>query len=452
MGKLLKSKAFLIGGDIVIFFLSFLISILIRQRTIFNYQYFNENLVKFSILLIIWLFVFYTLNLYHINKFQTRFDYLKKQIIAIIVLSVVSTLFFYWYPQYTNITPKTILIIFAITFLILWIGFRTIIFYLLTKTKENYLIIGSTYKAHKLFEELVKQGPQNKKIFIYSDAFLFDIKSDQTKIIQPPLSNLFNTVKEERIDKIILDKDFSEANQIINLFFLEITKIKSEFYELQDFFEKHHQKISLEDLDKRWFIYNLKPKQNVYLLGKRAVDLAVSAIGCVFVSAIFPFIYTLVKLDSRGPVIYKQERIGQNRRVFNIYKFRTMTHSDDNLQICASKDDQRVTRAGKYLRKFHLDELPQFVNILRGDISLVGPRPEQPLIVEQLSTQIQFYNQRHLIKPGLTGWAQINFPYCATLEEHQNKLKYDLYYLKNKSLIFDIKIFVKTINKVFFSK
>jgi len=129
-----------------------------------------------------------------------------------------------------------------------------------------------------------------------------------------------------------------------------------------------------------------------------------------------------------------------------------MTHAEDNIQVCAVKDDKRVTKTGKYLRKLHLDEMPQFINILKGDISVVGPRPEQPQIVDQLSKQIAFYNQRHLIKPGLTGWAQINYPYCTTLEEHKNKLRYDLFYLKNKSLLLDLKIAVKTINNIFLPK
>jgi len=452
MNRVLKSKVFLIGGDIIIFFLSFLISLFIRFQTIFGYNLFYENLIKFSFLLIIWLFVFYTLNLYHLNKFHGRLDYFKKQIIAIIILTVISTLFFYWYPHYTQVAPKTILIIFAITFLILWLGFRFLIFHLLLKAPESYLIIGSSYTAHKLFDELADQGPQNKKILIYSDAFLFKLNNEITKIIHPPIANLLEALKKERIDKIILDKNFSQAPEIINLFFSEISNIKSEFYELHDFFEKHHQKITIDNLDKRWFIYNLKPAQSIYLIGKRLFDILTSLIGSAFFIILFPILSGLIKLDSKGPIIYKQKRIGQNKRVFYIYKFRTMTHSNHAIQVCAAKDDKRITKIGNHLRKLHLDELPQFINILKGDLSFVGPRPEQPQIVEQLSSQIHFYNQRHLTKPGLTGWAQINFPYCATLEEHKNKLQFDLYYLKNKSLLFDLKIIIKTINNIFFSK
>lgn len=449
MAKILKSKIFLIGGDILIFYLCFLLSIYIRNQTLADYVFFTENLIKFSILLIIWLFVFYSLNLYNLNKFHSRFDYFKKQIIATVILTGISTLFFYWYPQYANVTPKTILLIFSGLFLVLWIGFRFLIFYLLSKSKENYLIIGSSHIAHRLFEELSGEVPQNKKIYIYSDAFLLNV-NDLTQMISPPKENLINTIKETKIDKIIFDKNLTEAQDIINLFFSEIANVKSEFYELNDFYEMHHQKIHFENIDKKWFIYNLKPGNKLYFISKRTLDIVFSFLGLLLLIPLFPLIALLIKIDSKGPVVYKQQRIGQNKRVFYIYKFRTMTHSDNDIQICATKKDKRITRVGQILRKTHLDELPQIINIFKGHISLVGPRPEQPLIVEQLSKQIHFYNQRHLIKPGLTGWAQINYPYCATLKEHEHKLQYDLYYLKNKSLIFDLKIIIKTINKVLF--
>ncbi len=449
MAQILKSKYFLLGGDIVIFFLSFFISLFIRHREIFSYQYFNQNLIKFSILLIIWLFVFYILNLYHLNKFHGRIDYFKKQLVAIVVLTVLSTLFFYWYPKDTNITPKTLLIIFSAIFLILWISSRLLIFYILSKKQESYLIIGNSQRAHQLFEDLSSYGPQKKKIIIYSDAFLINFDNQATQVIKPPIKNLLKTMENNRFDKIILDKNFTYATEIINLFFSEIPKMKSEFYELQDFYEKLHSKITLENLDKRWFIYNLRPGQNIYLIGKKAIDILLSTIGTGFLICFYPIIGILIKLDSNGPVIYKQKRIGQNKRVFYIYKFRTMTHSADDVQICATPNDKRVTKMGKLLRKSHLDEMPQIINVLKGDLSVVGPRPEQPKIVEQLNSQITFYNQRHLIRPGVTGWAQINYPYCTSLEEHKNKLRYDLYYLKHKSFILDLKIVLKTISKLF---
>ncbi|HUT22529.1 MAG TPA: exopolysaccharide biosynthesis polyprenyl glycosylphosphotransferase [Candidatus Bipolaricaulota bacterium] len=452
MKTLLKSKIFLIGGDIALFFIAFLISIWVRQGVVFEYEYFMENLIKFGFLLIIWLAVFYTFDLYHLNKFQGRLDYFKKQVAAIVVLTVFSTLFFYWVPIKAQVTPKTILLIFAVSFLILWLLFRWVIFHLLSKTGETYLIIGGSSRARQLFKDLCAPSAQKKKIFIYSDTFLMDQDCDFAKVIEPPVENLIEAINTHHIDKIIIDAEFPQTHDIINQLFSHISKINSEFYELNDFVEKFHRTISLETLDKKWFIYNLKPSQKIYLAGKRAIDLSVGIVGAAILTPLYLIIGASIKLDSKGPVIYKQQRMGQNNKVFYIYKFRTMEHTNEQTQLLASANDKRITSIGKILRKTHLDEFPQFINILKGDISIVGPRPEQPQIVEELSLQIPFYNQRHLIKPGVTGWAQINYPYCATLEEHQYKLRYDLYYLKHKSFIFDIKIIIKTLNDVLFSK
>jgi lipopolysaccharide/colanic/teichoic acid biosynthesis glycosyltransferase len=161
-----------------------------------------------------------------------------------------------------------------------------------------------------------------------------------------------------------------------------------------------------------------------------------------------------VKLDSRGPVFYTQERVGKNGRTFKIIKFRSMRAGAerDSGPVWAEASDPRVTRVGRVIRKLRLDELPQFINVLRGDMNFVGPRPERPVFVEQLSAIIPYYSQRHLIKPGLTGWAQIKFPYGASVEDAIEKLRYDLYYIKNQSLLLDAAIVFETMKIVLFGR
>jgi lipopolysaccharide/colanic/teichoic acid biosynthesis glycosyltransferase len=157
-----------------------------------------------------------------------------------------------------------------------------------------------------------------------------------------------------------------------------------------------------------------------------------------------------IKLESKGKVIYKQQRVGLNNKVFNVYKFRTMQeNAEQNGAVWASVNDPRITKIGILLRKTRLDEIPQFLNILIGNMSFVGPRPERPEFVEQLKQEIPFYNERHLIKPGLTGWAQINYPYGASVADAKEKLQYDLFYIKNQSVALDISIILKTINAMF---
>jgi lipopolysaccharide/colanic/teichoic acid biosynthesis glycosyltransferase len=161
----------------------------------------------------------------------------------------------------------------------------------------------------------------------------------------------------------------------------------------------------------------------------------------------------LIKLDSRGPVLYKQDRVGKNGRPFKLMKFRSMrTDAEKDGPVWAKTDDDRMTRVGRVIRKIRVDEIPQFWNILRGDMNFVGPRPERPHFVAQLAQEIPYYEQRHLIAPGLTGWAQINYPYGASIEDAKQKLQYDLYYMKNQCLTLDAIVLFETVKTILFGK
>jgi sugar transferase (PEP-CTERM system associated) len=185
---------------------------------------------------------------------------------------------------------------------------------------------------------------------------------------------------------------------------------------------------------------------------KRAADLVLGVIGLVSASPVMMLVALLVKLDSRGPCLYRQARVGLRGRHFELLKFRSMRTDAEagGLAQWASDKDPRITRAGRYLRKFRLDELPQFLNVIRGDMSFVGPRPERPVFVEQLRQTIPYYDERHSVRPGLTGWAQVRFTYTASIEDSRRKLEYDLYYLKQMSIAFDIAIILYTVRVVLF--
>jgi exopolysaccharide biosynthesis polyprenyl glycosylphosphotransferase len=182
---------------------------------------------------------------------------------------------------------------------------------------------------------------------------------------------------------------------------------------------------------------------------KRLIDIGVSAMGVIGFGLLLPFIALAIWLESPGPIFYSQERVGKGGRVFHILKLRSMeTDAEKEGPQWATKGDARVTRVGKILRKTRLDELPQFVNILRGDMSLVGPRPERPFFVDQLAEEIPFYRTRHVVRPGATGWAQIRYPYGSTIQDALMKLQYDLYYIRHQSLALDLLIMVRTIGKM----
>jgi exopolysaccharide biosynthesis polyprenyl glycosylphosphotransferase len=186
---------------------------------------------------------------------------------------------------------------------------------------------------------------------------------------------------------------------------------------------------------------------------KRFIGFNFSLIGLILLSPLILIISILIKIDSRGPVFYRQERAGERGKIFKLLKFRSMVeNAETNGPVWAEQDDNRVTRIGRWMRKWRLDEIPQMFNVLKGDMSFVGPRPERSFFVEQLRKEIPFYDQRFYVKPGITGWAQIKYRYGASKGDALEKLKYDLYYIKNLSSLFDMIIIFETIKVVLFGK
>jgi sugar transferase (PEP-CTERM system associated) len=226
-------------------------------------------------------------------------------------------------------------------------------------------------------------------------------------------------------------------------------------YDLSTHFEKHLGQIRIDYVNAGWLIFSDGFNQGAIRSGvKRLSDVFFSLVLIAVSAPIMVLTALLIKLDSRGPVLYKQERVGQNSSTFMVAKFRSMrTDAEkDGKPRWASADDSRVTRVGNFIRKLRIDELPQLFNVLKGEMSLVGPRPERPFFVEQLTEQIPYFAVRHSVKPGVTGWAQVRYAYGATVEDAQNKLQYDLYYVKNHSLFLDLVVLFETIGVVLTGK
>jgi lipopolysaccharide/colanic/teichoic acid biosynthesis glycosyltransferase len=207
------------------------------------------------------------------------------------------------------------------------------------------------------------------------------------------------------------------------------------------------RQLPLDLVDTRWVLAAFEQIDRPLVRKlKRVIDLAVAGTGLVVLAALWPALWLLVRLDSPGPVLFAQERVGHRGRAFRLYKVRTMTHASAGAPArWARQGDARITRVGGVLRRLRIDELPQLWNVLRGDMSLVGPRPEQPAIVEELQRHIAFFDYRHLVKPGITGWAQIHQGYAASVEASAVKLSYDLYYVGRHSLAMDLDIILRTL-------
>jgi exopolysaccharide biosynthesis polyprenyl glycosylphosphotransferase len=216
------------------------------------------------------------------------------------------------------------------------------------------------------------------------------------------------------------------------------------------FIERHFQYVPVDNIDQVWFLHsNIKLSKPFYSLAKRFLDLLAAVLGLVAGCPILLLAMAAIRLESKGPVLYSQTRLGQWGRPFRIWKLRTMCiGAEAGGARWATKDDPRVTRVGKVLRRSRIDELPQFWNVLRGEMSLVGPRPERPEFVHELAQQIPFYEQRLVVKPGITGWAQINYPYGASVTDALHKLRFDLYYVKHASIALDLQIMIQTIGGI----
>ena len=265
---------------------------------------------------------------------------------------------------------------------------------------------------------------------------------------------IYETAKRERADKIVVS--LTERRGIFP--FQEVMACKLAGIEVMDapsFYEHVTGKLFLEGINPSWIIFsdgfNVSRVRKVL---KRGVDLFCATVGILLTVPFLPLVALAIKFDSLGPVFYRQERVGENEKSFILYKLRTMKVDAESGTgaVWAQKNDVRVTPLGAFLRKCRVDELPQFYNILCGDMSMVGPRPERPEFVNKLKELIPYYSERHFVKPGVTGWAQVRYPYGASVEDAMEKLRFDLYYIKHLSLTLDFMIILETIQVVLFRR
>jgi len=252
-------------------------------------------------------------------------------------------------------------------------------------------------------------------------------------------------VGRERPDLVVV-AGVGDRNRVIQLLF-DAAPCRFQVVGVHHFYEHAFGRVPLEDLSAAWFMSILHLYRRPYSrLSKRAFDLSFAVVGLILAAPLIPAIALLVRLSSRGPALFRQVRLGEGGRRFEIYKFRTMVADAEHgaVAVWASADDPRITRVGRVLRRTRLDELPQLWNVLRGDMSIVGPRPERPEFLEQLAEDVPFWARRHLVKPGITGWAQLRCGYTSDSRGAAEKLSYDLYYLKHRSLLLDLAITAKT--------
>jgi len=266
---------------------------------------------------------------------------------------------------------------------------------------------------------------------------------------------LENIVQEKKIDRIVIAVRERRGTFPTETLLKMSLSNKVRIEESSSFLERVTGKVHLATLRPSWLIFNGRSRETrLKTLIRELVHRSLAFVGLILSLPLALLTAVLIKIESQGEIFYRQERVGKNGKVFEVIKFRSMQSNaePEGKPVWATTDDDRTTRIGRIIRIIRVDEIPQFWNILKGDMNFVGPRPERPQFVDELAEQIPFYEHRHLAAPGLTGWAQVNYPYGASVEDAREKLQYDLYYIKNQSLIFDIIIVFATVKTVLFGR
>jgi len=443
-------KLTLLATDIVALYGSLAAVLLVRYGTGRWHDQYAQHIAPFSLLFSVWLLSFYIFNLYEERVLRTGRDFFTRLAQAVVLAGAFSALFFYLIP-YFGIAPKLNLFLFIAVFAALGGVARTLANRALAVgTKRPLLIIGVNGESLEL-ARFIADNPQlgwsvRAMVRLGQDALGLE-SSDGNWQLLDERTDLTAFIRESRVDTVVVSPQaYGNADLVARLY--GALAVQADFVSLAGFAERITGTVPLGAISQQWFLENIDegPSRRAYENAKRVFDIAAAAALGIPTLLLTPFIALAIVLASPGPVLFRQARTGRGGRPFTIIKFRTMrTDAEKHTgAVWASENDPRVTMVGKFLRTTRLDELPQLWNILRGDMSLIGPRAERPEFDARLDAQIPFYMTRYLIKPGLSGWAQINYPYGSSEQDAMRKLEYDLYYLKHRSISLDVTILLKT--------
>jgi sugar transferase (PEP-CTERM system associated) len=322
-----------------------------------------------------------------------------------------------------------------------------------TVTPSRVLVVGVGKLAAEIERMTAQQKLRNLEIVGY-----LNINDQATEVSRPKLiesdKTLLDVVRQHSVQELVIALDDRRGVALQPFIDARMERIKVTSY--LSFWERETRRVNLRALDPSWLIFSdgfrIGTLTNAFL--KRTIDIFASLLLTLFMLPMLLIVAAVIRLDSKGPLFYLQERVGRNNHIFKVCKFRTMKTDAEagGVPQWAAVRDPRITRVGTFLRTTRIDEIPQVINVLKGDMSFVGPRPERPFFVDSLSQDILFYRERHRVRPGITGWAQINYPYGASIEDAKAKLSYDLYYIKNYSVLFDILIILATVQAILFNK
>jgi len=444
----IRQLFFVVGEGILIFLAVSLASFIMFGKELGFVPMMEDIWIKAMIIAMVTQLSLYFNDLYEFKPSDRTLEVASRLVQAIGVTSIVLAILYYIWPD---------LIIGR------WIFFASVL--VLISFVASWRLLYSAVIRKKMFtEKAIMLGDGQLAMDILSEVgqrpdLSYDIKALVTngnrqsmeKIFEPSkLMNGFDHIcdlaEEEKIDSIIVALDEKRGifpyRQLLNCKVRGINVIDGE-----SFYERISGKLLVERINPSWLIFSQGfQKSRLVRVSKRAVDFLVASLLLIIFAPISLITAIAIKLDSPGPVLFSQERVGENGKVFKIFKFRSMSADAEKLTgpVWATEDDPRTTRVGRIIRKLRIDEVPQLWNVFKGDMSFVGPRPERPYFVEQLKEKIPYYNERFTVKPGITGWAQVKYPYGASEKDALEKLKYDLYYIKNMSILMDLMVIFQT--------
>ena len=448
MGERTRELLILIAGDIFFFVVALWLTLFVRYLSIPSAELFGDHLGPFLIISAVWLFIFYIAGLYDKQTVFFKSLMFSRILNTQVINAVVAFLLFFVIPF--GIAPKTNLVIYMFISVAVFTWWRMYLYNrFIPKNMHRAIILADGPEAIELVDEV-----NNNDRYNYFFVRIID-KKTATETVDFE-TKLLQLIEKERIDIIVANTNDGYLDKVLpKLFDLAFLRFEITFLDFYKVYEDTFDRVPLSALSYEWFITNVsQAKSPVYDVLKRVVDTTGSLILGLLLLLLLPFIYVAMRLEGRGDLFITQERIGQFNKKVIVYKIRTMTENRSASATWTNEDAKEgnvVTKVGALLRKLSIDELPQVLNILKGEMSLIGPRNDIKGLGERLAKEIPYYNIRNFVKPGVTGWAQTHQHYMGnnispqSLEETKMRLSYDLYYVKNRSFLLDIDIALRTI-------
>tara|TARA_R110000868_G_scaffold14457_4_gene67345 strand:- start:3037 stop:4431 length:1395 start_codon:yes stop_codon:yes gene_type:complete len=442
-----------------LFDIVFVVTALYLVGNLFDLEYLQYSVgnLYWTLFLVLYLNVFGTIfEMYNLQVSSNEYQILKSTLLTVSTTVLVYLLT----PFFSPVLPSNrlqILVFYAVFFLtlILWRLFY-VKFLASNRFLQNAVLICDKDQVEELILGLENIDPHYKIVaYVSADTLVNDDVEQHHYVQHIKRNDLAEFVKENGISEIVIaSKNTQGITSDLYLQLLALLESGKIIREYTQVYESKTHRIPVQYMARdfyRFFPFSRSNHNKLYLSTVRVFEIVLSLIGLVAGIVLLPLILFGNALANQGKLFYTQERIGKDGQVFAILKFRTMVkNAESNGAVFATTNDVRITRFGKFLRKTRIDELPQFINILKGDMAVIGPRPERPHFVKEIAAIMPFYETRHIIKPGLTGWAQVNYAYGETVDDSLIKLQYDLYYIKHRSFYLDLNITLKTITTVLF--